>query len=490
MFDKNPWRISHKIGGYVILSCAVFALTACGAARKEGGPAAGSSLPNNSSSKSKLGVTPKASFKPRVIATTDGEIDDRSSMVRFLMYASEYDVAGIIQVNSNAQRSGHSDEKWIEEQIAAYKQQLPNLRVHHPDFPDAEALLKVLKVGNENSSDFGKSPAVIADSVGTQHIIKVLLDDDPRPVHILAWGGANTQASALWQIKQNYSAADYKKAAAKAVLYCIWFQDKAGDFIVKEFPEVKIYGAGRPERDGSWRDVWDYRSVDGKKGGDRDSANPKDIQVLMDDPWLKMNITTHHGPLGALYPQSWTSEGDTPSFMTLVDNGLRQDMDYTLGGWGGRAIYADGNYMEDGADDNNGKADMHYTFFRWLKAVQADWAARADWMVAANYEDANHQPDAQVVGDLVRAVSQGETITLDASPTTDPDGDGLTFKWWQYYEADSVKAKVLITNDHLQKGASFVIPNESGKQVQIILEVKDSGTPALTRYQRLLFNIK
>ena len=27
--------------------------------------------------------------KPRVIVTTDGEIDDQSSMIRFLMYSSE-----------------------------------------------------------------------------------------------------------------------------------------------------------------------------------------------------------------------------------------------------------------------------------------------------------------------------------------------------------------------------------------------------------------
>lgn len=32
--------------------------------------------------------------KPRVIVTTDGEIDDMCSMVRFLMYANEFQVEG------------------------------------------------------------------------------------------------------------------------------------------------------------------------------------------------------------------------------------------------------------------------------------------------------------------------------------------------------------------------------------------------------------
>lgn len=433
----------------------------------------------------KVGAAPK----PRVIATTDGEIDDKSSMVRFLMYASDYDVAGIIQVNSNAQRDGHSKEKWIEEQIAAYAQCLPNLRKHRPDYPDAEQLLSVLKVGNENRADFGKDPSTIADSDGAQHIIKVLLDDDPRPVHILAWGGANTQANALWQIKQKHSPEEYQRAAAKAVLYCIWFQDKAGDWIVKNLPEVKIYGAGRPERDGSWRDVWDYRSVDGKRGGNRPSANPKEIQTLMDDSWMTQNVKTGHGPLGALYPQSYTSEGDTPSFLPLVDNGLEQHVDYTWGGWGGRAVYARGNYMEDGADLNNGKADMHYTFWRWLPAVQNDWAARMNWCVATNFADANHPPVIQVKGGLKRTVKAGETVKLEAG-VSDPDGHKLAAKWWQYAEADSAVATVTIANSDSLGKASFVAPNEPGKQLHIILEVTDNGTPPLTRYARVIVTIQ
>jgi hypothetical protein len=432
---------------------------------------------------------PMSQAKPRVIVTTDGEIDDRSTMVRFLMYTSDFDVAGIIQVNSNAQRSGHSKEKWIEAQIEAYRQQWPMLRTHRPDFPTADDLLRVLKVGNENSNDFGKAPSSIEDSEGAKHIIQVLLDDDPRPVHILAWGGANTQANALWQIKNNRTDAEYQKAAAKARLYCIWFQDAAGEFIVKNLPEVKIYGAGRPERDGSWRDVWDYRSVDGKRT-DRGSANPKDIQVLMDDPWLTKNVKTGHGALGALYPQSYTSEGDTPSFLPLVDNGLLQHTDYTLGGWGGRAIVKSGNYMEDGADDNNGKPDMHYTFWRWLPAVQNDWAVRADWGITPKFEDANHPPQVNVVGNLARTVIGGETVTLDASPTTDPDGDQLVFRWWQYHEADSAVGKIAIENSDAKAGATFTVPKEPGKHVHIVLEVKDDGIPALTRYRRIVMQIQ
>jgi len=46
--------------------------------------------------------------KPRIIATTDGEIDDRCSMVRFLMYANEWNIEGIIYSSSGFHCKGKS----------------------------------------------------------------------------------------------------------------------------------------------------------------------------------------------------------------------------------------------------------------------------------------------------------------------------------------------------------------------------------------------
>src|SRR5690349_21333443 len=72
--------------------------------------------------------------RPRVIVTTDGEIDDQSSMVRFLLYTSDFDVAGIIQVNG-VQKEGHSKEHWIESQIEKYAASLANLKKHNAHYP-------------------------------------------------------------------------------------------------------------------------------------------------------------------------------------------------------------------------------------------------------------------------------------------------------------------------------------------------------------------
>ncbi|WP_437757424.1 pectate lyase [Sorangium sp. So ce1389] len=426
-----------------------------------GAPTPGAALPNDPPG------------RPRVIATTDGEIDDHSSMVRFLMYASDYDVAGIVEVNSRYQKNGHSAEPWLENQIDQYEKILPNLRVHNKDYPDAAHLRSVMRVGNENIEDILRAPEnfVTQDTPGAQLIIDTLLDDDPRPVHVQSWGGANTTAYALWKLKNEYLPADFQRAVSKLRIYAIYYQDAGGYWIEDNIPGVTIYESY------AWDVVWNYQSVFG--------PNPAEVKALMTHTWLTENVKTNHGPLGEAYSQTYVSEGDTPAFMPLINNGLGQHMNYTLGGWGGRAVVKEGRHMVDGWDD----CDRNKTYWRWLVAAQNDFAARMDWAVAPTLAQANHNPVARVVGDLERAVAAGATVNLDASPTTDPDNDTLSFRWWQYGDLDSATANVQITGEDTSM-ASFVAPAEPGKQVHIILEVTDKGTPPLTNYQRVIVTIR
>lgn len=411
-------------------------------------------------------------MKPRIIATTDGEVDDRSTMIRFLMYSTDYDVAGIIQVNSKFQKSGHSGEKWIERELDLYDSVLPNLRKHHPGYPDAAKLRAVVRVGNENKDDLTSTPPNFAtkDTPGSQLIIDTLLDSDPRPVHVPSWGGANTTAYALWKLKTEYPKEKFDYAVSKIRIYCIWYQDSGGKWIEDNIPGALIYEAY------GWDDVWDYQSVSG--------VSPANVKAYMTGDWLNANVKKNHGALGAYYPQSFISEGDTPAFLFLIDNGLDCDRDYTLGGWGGRPRFDAGQHLTDGLDDGN----KNKPFWRWVPTLQNDFAARMDWSVANSYSAANHNPEVQVAGERHRRVSPGEVVNLDGSSTTDPDGDQLTYKWWQYGDADSVAGTISINDSSLSK-ASFVAPNESGKQVHIIFEATDDGTPPLTRYQRVLFDV-
>jgi len=429
----------------------------------------------------KAGTPPK----PRVIVTTDGEIDDHSSMIRFLLYASDYDVAGIVEVNSKFQKNGHSKEPWLENQLNAYEQVLLNLRKHNPEYPDASQLRSVCRVGNENIKDLWVAPPDMAttNTAGAQLIIDTLLDIDPRPVHVLSWGGANTTASALWKLKTEYPKEKFDYAVSRIRIYCIWYQDGGGGWIQTNIPQAHINEAYR------WDNVWDYESIEDNPRKKKGCANPPEIQRFMGFQWLSENVTTGHGSLGALTPQKYISEGDTPSFLNLISNGLAADQDYTLGGWGGRSAYDDPaflNHITDKALTDDGDANKMY--WRWVPAAQNDFAARLDWCVK-EFKDANHPPVAKVTGSLKRNVKAGETVKL-AAAAADPDGNKLTYKWWQYADADSAKETVTIANSDSLDNASFVVPNEPGKQVHIILEVTDNGTPALTGYQRVILTVK
>ncbi len=137
--------------------------------------------------------------------------------------------------------------------------------------------------------------------------------------------------------------------------------------------------------------VRDYQSI-----GSR-SENPADVRVYMSESWLNTNVKNDHGSPGAMTPQSYVSEGDTPSFLHLVNNGLDAHVDYTLGGWGGRSAYDDPakkpNHITDEEIDDDG--DDNKMYWRWVIAAQNDFAARMDWCVASSYSAANHQ---QVAG--------------------------------------------------------------------------------------------
>ena len=88
--------------------------------------------------------------KPRVIVMTDGEIDDQSSMIRFLLYTCDFDTQAIIETNSVYQRSGHSKQDWLEKELDAFEKVRPNLIKHRPDYPTAEQLRKISFVGDED----------------------------------------------------------------------------------------------------------------------------------------------------------------------------------------------------------------------------------------------------------------------------------------------------------------------------------------------------
>jgi hypothetical protein len=466
--------------------------------------------------------------KQRVIVLTDiaNEPDDEQSMVRFLVYSNEYDVEGIIATTSVWLKDKVRPDL-IRRQVEAYGQVRDNLIKHAPGYPTMEHLLSVIKAGR---SEFGmEGVGEGKSSEGSRHVIEVVDKPDTRMVWVSIWGGANCLAQALWEVKYSRSKEELDTFVSKLRVYTISDQDNSGRWMRITFPNLfYIVSPSSVDNQQYHQATWNGIS------GDRFYKNgPMHKFELVDNPWLQENIIKGHGSLGALYPKlKYIMEGDTPSFLNLINNGLASHISPSYGGWGGRyvlhqtyaetrPIWTNARGSRDTVVAENGMTytSDQATIWRWREAYQHDFAARMDWCVADAFEKANHNPVAVFQGDKSKAVAQmrvtsGQRLNLSASGTYDPDGDNVSYHWFVYNEAGDpsrapshagqagsrdFKGTVEIENRESPE-ASFIAPQvKQTTSIHIILEVKDgrakpctgsnppsAGQPCLYSYRRVI----
>jgi hypothetical protein len=465
--------------------------------------------------------------KPRVIHLIDigkyphlpeidkKDPDDRQSLVRALLYANEMEIEGLIATASWAGKSSSENQQGsfpesIKATVNAYGKAYDNLKIHDQGWPTAEYLHSVIKRGNPAVSIpywSGDHMDVVGDTKDTEasdHILSRILDSDTRNLWFSVWGKSIDLAQALFKLKRDYPSR-VEELTGKIFVYDIAGQDACGAWITGKFPRIKWYRAMNNVI--SWANV--LASID----------NIGDLSVISIDWWERH--VRGVGTMGELYPiktheGNW--EGDTPSFLPFTDRGLSDPENLHYGGWGGRYMQNPTRNMPalnpginrfqkkyepflmyEPAGDTwcyNGNIyfnDSRVPIGRFRTAIQNDFAARMQWTVNSDYSNANHPPVA-IINDnpgrnfVYLSVAPGEKVYLTARGSSDPDGDNLSFQWWRYAEADSYDGNINIHNTTSQD-ASFIAPNAPGKNIHIILEITDHGSPRLTSYRRLIIAI-
>ena len=448
------------------------------------------------------GLSQTASLKPRIIvlsdiAPNDIEPDDMESMIRLLTHADLFEIEGLVASTGWSNSGGLEHPELIHDAINAYEKDLPNL-LKRSDQKKYLANESKQSIGYWPSPAYLRSRTVVGSqkmgmkfigesnkSAGSELIIKMADEKDNRAIWVLVWGGGNTVAQAIWQMQKERTPEQLKTFLQKLRVYTITDQDRpyasyeqggkrspfdfsAHYWMRKEFSNDLLF---------IWDEsAWFYQNEAGKKNWEQYAEH---IQ--------------NHGHLGKLYPKyKWGVEGDTPSFLYVLPNGLNDPEHPGNGGWGGYFSFsvsrdsstsAFTNYREIKANAISRKYEQ-----RFYPAIFNNFAARMDW---AKDGAGNRNPIAVINKDknlapVELAPKQGSTLTLDASASYDPDGDSLSFSWWAFQEAGSYTKEVALTGNDSKRITIKIPPDSAGKTIHIICEVTDNGEHHLTSYRRII----
>jgi len=495
--------------------------------------------------------------KPRVVITADPELDDNNSLIRYLLRSSDFRTEGLIYTSSQFHWKGDGkgttqsvpgreytrfglhlcpctsyrwapNERFIDDEVEAYAKAYPNLKVHDRGYPTPAQLKSVVRWGNV---DFDGE--MDHDTPGSDLIKTLLLDDEQSPVYLHAWGGGSTIARALKSIEDQYSntpqwAAIRAKVIAKAVIHPSGDQDDTyAKYIKPHWGEIRyrhqeggvplgyaVQSTASPSDAAYFTTAWmqEHVSSKGPLGanervwGDGKQMSKGDIFDFFGLPDQSAKELKQKGYIVWTPPLpkgEFLGEGDTPTFMNLVDNGLRGYRGDSFGGWGGTWKVVDPN-----APTKSFGADMLAQIERqvmdpnymppprprqptnpFLAPVMNDLAARLAWATTPSYAGANHYPRIKLEGPTYISAKPGQLIRLKAT-TSDPDGNRVTLRWWPWDKAGTYAGTVALDKTE-GESTSFHVPADArpGDQLQIVAEATDDGTIPLTRYEKVVVNV-
>ena len=460
-----------------------------------------------------------------VLADMGNEEDEMQQMMHLLMYANEIDIEGLIAVSGKFLHQGRHEGRHyknelhpelLHELVDGYKKVLPKLKQHADGWPEAEQLRKKIKSG---TPEYGI--AAVGDgksNEGSNWILKVLERKDDRPVYIVANAGTNVLAQALTDYERRHTKAELDALISKIIVYENGSQDDAGAWIVARYPKLhwirsnyQTYGYMGFRRINPGPYVW--------------PPYPNTHQGQ--HAWAKEHIQTHHGALGALYPDRFKGNGfleggGTTPWLGLITRGLYDPYKPNWGGWSGRytakkmlnvwsrhkdiivneityknfSVFADEKDTWTHQPSGVTYSDILTPIQRWREDILNDFKGRMDWCVETR-ENANHNPVAVINGIDKRVILRtkartGETLTFDASDSFDPDkGQKINFSWWVYPESGTYYKYIALKNPHTAR-LKFPVPKDAGgKQIHLILEVSDNSDIATMKdYRRIVIDVE
>lgn len=487
--------------------------------------------------------------KPRIIITTDPELDDLNSLLRFLLYSNDFQVEGLVYASSGFHWKGdgkgtlfsrphreynrfglhlcpctswrwNPNERFIHEAVEAYTIVYPNLKKHHPDYPEPAFLQSKIKEGNvQFDGDISQ------DTEGSNLIKKAILENQPGPLFLAAWGGMSTIARALKSIAQEFQNSPewphlQKRISGNVILLPSGDQDDVyTNYIGPNWPNIKYrqftrnadFGYTAPLAateltrsylDASWMKTYIRNS--GPLGklyrvwGDGKQMVPGDIMDYFGIQGLSEAELKAKGYIVWLPPQApgtWISEGDTPTYLNLIDNGFLAWQYPETGGWGGMQNGTIVKFLEN--SDTSTQAFTNainashpsktpptgtLDFSTLFPEIQNDFAARMKWTTTAIYSNANHSPKLQSLTKTNHFLKPGASVVLKAKGS-DPDGNTLKYNWFELPTASNADSLMLSP----QMGNSWIKVTvsqnaEKGQNFHVVLRAEDNGTPAMIRY--------
>lgn len=486
--------------------------------------------------------------KVKTIITTDMEVDDMNSLIHLCLYLDDIDVLGVIYTSSQYHfigdgihtlgeitpnyrtsgpaglvrprviqgrdpeaancksfrpfRLGWIEDLWKNEYAKAYT----NLVKNDPEYPSAEYMLSITKVGNvEFEGD------VRFDTEGSNLIKETLLQGNDDVIYLQSWGGVNTIVRALLSIFEEFGNTDRwqqirdhvtSKIRLSGVIDYVGQDNSYLDNHIDElYPEIEIIG---PE--------FFY-------GGYLFSKTcQKDCRDLFTAQWMKKNIHEGKGELMAAYRlmgdgkeiegeadvyqfglnpvldfgkpgiepvvfdrYEFLAEGDSNTYIHLLDLGFRGLENYKYGTIMGR-IRSNRHSLSESERDVKTNP--------FLRSYQNDWAGRAKWCVSG-FEEANHSPIVKLEKSDVQA-RPGDMVVLKCC-VSDPDGDSVRISWEHYYNFSVYEGTESI-NGVMGEGDTlwFRIPDDAkrGDFFTLTVRAEDDNEVTMTGFAQCIVHVE